>query len=87
MLDSMVVSTPHLSYALSRTAPSSLRDKLVEIPDCSWEDVGGLYDVKREMAHTPPPPPPPPPRPPPPPLHPLPRPPRRATHLLPELRL
>mmetsp|Transcript_40414 Transcript_40414/g.130320 ORF Transcript_40414/g.130320 Transcript_40414/m.130320 type:complete len:524 (+) Transcript_40414:3-1574(+) len=52
MLDSMVVSTPHLSYALSRTAPSSLRDKLVEIPDCSWEDVGGLYDVKREMVET-----------------------------------
>mmetsp|Transcript_83860 Transcript_83860/g.115771 ORF Transcript_83860/g.115771 Transcript_83860/m.115771 type:complete len:619 (-) Transcript_83860:410-2266(-) len=52
MLDSMVVTTAHLNYALSRTSPSSLRDKLVEIPDCSWKDVGGLWDVKREMTET-----------------------------------
>ena len=24
----------------------------MEIPDCSWEDVGGLLDVKREMTET-----------------------------------
>lgn len=52
MLQSMVVTTAHLNYALARTSPSSLRDKLVEIPDCSWNDVGGLWDVKREMTET-----------------------------------
>merc|ERR1719198_1708736 len=34
------------------TSPSSLRDKTVEIPDCSCADVGGLQDVKREMTET-----------------------------------
>ena len=24
----------------------------VEIPDCKWEDVGGLEDVKRELHET-----------------------------------
>jgi len=51
-LDSMLVTNAHFDYALSKTAPSSLRDKEVEIPDCSWKDVGGLYDVKREMMET-----------------------------------
>ena len=37
---------------MEKTAPSSLRDKAVEIPDCSWADVGGLLDVKREMTET-----------------------------------
>jgi transitional endoplasmic reticulum ATPase len=41
-LDSMVIKTDHFNFAMSKTAPSSLRDKAVEIPDCSWEDVGGL---------------------------------------------
>merc|ERR1712023_152713 len=40
------------THAMDKTAPSSLRDKSVEIPDCSWEDVGGLLDVKREMTET-----------------------------------
>ena len=51
-LDSMVIKTDHFNFAMSKTAPSSLRDKAVEIPDCSWEDVGGLEDVKREMVET-----------------------------------
>ena len=42
----------HLRFAMSKTAPSSLRDKSVEIPDCSWDDVGGLLEVKREMMET-----------------------------------
>merc|ERR1719198_959490 len=42
----------HLTGAMEKTAPSSLRDKAVEIPDCGWEDVGGLLDVKREMTET-----------------------------------
>merc|ERR1719198_1132842 len=42
----------HLTGAMEKTAPSSLRDKAVEIPDCSWADVGGLLDVKREMTET-----------------------------------
>merc|ERR1719198_1689559 len=42
----------HLAGAMEKTAPSSLRDKAVELPDVSWSDVGGLLDVKREMTET-----------------------------------
>jgi len=52
VLESFVVQPRHLTGAMEKTAPSSLRDKAVEIPDCSWEDVGGLLDVKREMTET-----------------------------------
>jgi len=52
VLESFQVQPKHLAAAMEKTAPSSLRDKAVEIPDCSWEDVGGLLDVKREMTET-----------------------------------
>jgi len=41
-----------LEHALSKTHPSSLRDKAVEIPDTTWGDVGGLEKVKQELMET-----------------------------------
>ena len=52
LLASMVVKNEHFKFAMTKCQPSSLRDKAVEIPDCSWDDVGGLLDVKREMTET-----------------------------------
>ena len=52
VLESFVITPRHFAGAMEKTAPSSLRDKAVEIPDCSWQDVGGLLDVKREMTET-----------------------------------
>jgi len=52
VLSSFLITNAHLTSAMDKTAPSSLRDKAVEIPDCSWADVGGLLDVKREMTET-----------------------------------
>jgi len=52
LLASLMITPEHIKFAMDKTAPSSLRDKAVEIPDCSWEDVGGLLDVKREMTET-----------------------------------
>jgi len=52
ILESLVIQQSHIVHAMDKTAPSSLRDKSVEIPDCSWEDVGGLLDVKKEMTET-----------------------------------
>jgi len=52
LLETLTVMPPHLAEAMRKTAPSSLRDKSVEMPDVSWEDVGGLLDVKREMIET-----------------------------------
>jgi len=52
LLDMLMVRRSHLEWAMSKTSPSSLRDKSVEMPDVSWNDVGGLLDVKREMTET-----------------------------------
>jgi len=51
-LDMLMVLPSHFEWAMAKTAPSSLRDKSVEMPDISWKDVGGLLDVKREMTET-----------------------------------
>jgi transitional endoplasmic reticulum ATPase len=32
--------------------PSALRETMVEIPNTSWEDIGGLENVKRELQET-----------------------------------
>ena len=52
LLASMVVKNEHFKVAMTKCQPSSLRDKAVEMPDTSWDDVGGLLDVKREMVET-----------------------------------
>jgi transitional endoplasmic reticulum ATPase len=36
-----------MEHALSKTHPSSLRDKAIEMPDTTWNDVGGLEKVGR----------------------------------------
>jgi len=52
ILKSLMITDDNLKKAMSKCSPSSLRDKAVEIPDTSWEDIGGLLDVKREMVET-----------------------------------
>mmetsp|Transcript_27199 Transcript_27199/g.47165 ORF Transcript_27199/g.47165 Transcript_27199/m.47165 type:complete len:846 (-) Transcript_27199:101-2638(-) len=52
ILNGLMISKSNLDRAMNKCSPSSLRDKAVEIPDVSWEDVGGLLDVKREMVET-----------------------------------
>lgn len=38
-----------LQWALSKSNPSALRETAVEVPTVTWEDVGGLENVKREL--------------------------------------
>ncbi len=34
---------------MNQTNPSALRETVVEIPNVSWNDIGGLDEVKREL--------------------------------------
>ncbi|KAI4965242.1 hypothetical protein ZWY2020_054963 [Hordeum vulgare] len=49
ILNSMAVTNDHLKTALVGTNPSALRETVVEVPNVSWNDVGGLDGVKREL--------------------------------------
>ena len=49
VLDSVEITDDDYRYALSITNPSALRENVVEVPNVTWDDVGGLEDVKREL--------------------------------------
>jgi transitional endoplasmic reticulum ATPase len=42
----MAVNQDHFRHALSQSNPSSLRETVVEVPNITWEDIGGLAEVK-----------------------------------------
>ncbi|KAF6995742.1 hypothetical protein CFC21_012193 [Triticum aestivum] len=52
ILNSMAVINDHLKTALTGTNPSALRETVVEVPNVSWNDIGGLDGVKRELQET-----------------------------------
>nr|XP_051198322.1 cell division cycle protein 48 homolog [Lolium perenne] len=52
ILNSMAITNDHLKTALVGTNPSALRETVVEVPNVSWSDVGGLDGVKRELQET-----------------------------------
>ncbi|MFO7990806.1 MAG: CDC48 family AAA ATPase [Thermoplasmata archaeon] len=49
IIEKMEVNEDDFMKALREIEPSSLREILVEIPELSWEDVGGLEDVKDKL--------------------------------------
>ena len=49
VLESMAVTNEHFKFAEGVTNPSSLRETTVEIPTITWEDIGGLEDVKANL--------------------------------------
>jgi transitional endoplasmic reticulum ATPase len=49
VLNSLAVSMENFRFALGKSSPSALRETVVEIPNVSWEDIGGLENVKREL--------------------------------------
>mmetsp|Transcript_26218 Transcript_26218/g.60785 ORF Transcript_26218/g.60785 Transcript_26218/m.60785 type:complete len:645 (-) Transcript_26218:123-2057(-) len=52
VLDSMAVSNEHFRTALGSTNPSALRETVVEVPNVTWDDIGGLDATKRELQET-----------------------------------
>lgn len=49
VLNSLAVTMDDFRYAMGATNPSALRETIVEVPTVSWEDIGGLATVKREL--------------------------------------
>ncbi len=49
LLASMAVTQEHFKFALGHSNPSSLRETVVEVPNITWNDIGGLVDVKNEL--------------------------------------
>lgn len=49
VLEKMRVTLEDFNKALREIEPSAMREVLVEIPRVSWEDVGGLDDVKNQL--------------------------------------
>jgi transitional endoplasmic reticulum ATPase len=49
ILNKIIVKMADFQDALKEVEPSAMREVLVEIPDISWDQVGGLEDVKEEL--------------------------------------
>jgi transitional endoplasmic reticulum ATPase len=49
ILDAMAVTNDHFRFAMGHTNPSSLRETVVEVPDVTWDDIGGLEQTKKEL--------------------------------------
>lgn len=49
VLASLAVTMENFRWALSKSSPSALRETTVEVPTVTWEDIGGLENVKKEL--------------------------------------
>lgn len=49
ILAAMAVSQDHFTEALKLCNPSVLRETVVQVPNVSWADIGGLQDVKKQL--------------------------------------
>ncbi len=49
VLESIKVTMDDFKEALKEIEPSAMREVLVEVPKVTWNDVGGLEDIKREI--------------------------------------
>ncbi len=49
VLEKMKVTSDDFKNAYKEIEPSSLREVLIEVPKVTWEDVGGLEEVKRSL--------------------------------------
>ncbi|WP_255167497.1 CDC48 family AAA ATPase [Natrononativus amylolyticus] len=52
VLESLRVTERDFKEALKGIQPSALREVFVEVPDVTWEDVGGLSDTKERLRET-----------------------------------
>ena len=51
-LMALEVNQADFDSALSEVEPSAMREVFTEVPDVSWDDVGGLDDIKQQLRET-----------------------------------
>ncbi|KOX73300.1 Transitional endoplasmic reticulum ATPase TER94 [Melipona quadrifasciata] len=49
VLSSLAVTMDNFKYAMTKSSPSALRETIVEVPTVTWDDIGGLHNVKMEL--------------------------------------
>ena len=50
VLEKLIVAKSDFYEALKVVRPSALGEVLIEVPNVNWEDVGGMEDLKQELA-------------------------------------
>merc|ERR1712059_224708 len=49
VLNSLAVTMENFRFAMSKSTPSAIRETVVGVPNVSWDDIGGLGGVKKEL--------------------------------------
>ena len=49
ILNSLAVTMEDFRFAMGKSTPSAIRETVVETPNVTWEDIGGLDTVKKEL--------------------------------------
>merc|ERR1712088_446158 len=49
VLNSLAVTMENFRFAMGKSTPSAIRETVVETPNVSWDDIGGLENVKKEL--------------------------------------
>lgn len=49
VLNSLAVTMDNFRWAMGKCSPSALRETVVEVPNVTWMDIGGLENVKKEL--------------------------------------
>lgn len=52
LVNKLRVKKKDFDYAMRMVQPSAMREVMIEIPKASWEDVGGLGEVKKRLKET-----------------------------------
>ncbi|MHA1459715.1 MAG: CDC48 family AAA ATPase, partial [Promethearchaeota archaeon] len=52
IIQNLFVKDKNFQKALKEIKPSALREYLREIPEVTWDEIGGLEDIKRELVET-----------------------------------
>jgi transitional endoplasmic reticulum ATPase len=52
ILKKLIVTSDDFRHALKMVEPSAMREVLIEVPNVTWEDIGGLEEMKKMLKET-----------------------------------